>query len=138
MPHYSVDLSEDVEELIPLYLNFKNASPYKDYPHDLSYVRATFEQAFCFTLKADDEVVGFLVAAAGSIHPLLGPFNVASELAWWVEPEHRGHGKKLLEAFLLWAEEFDYVTMSALDDSLDKLYSSYGFTKNEVAYIKRK
>ena len=140
MPHYEIGLADDVdtEELVPLILNFKNASPYKDEPINMEALKAVFDQGICFILLADDKIVGFLLAAISNFHPFLGLTSIATELAWWVEPEHRGHGKKLLEAFLMWSEEFDYVVLSGLDDSLGKLYESYGFTKNEVSYLKRK
>jgi GNAT superfamily N-acetyltransferase len=146
MPDYNIDLIENVDDVHPLFMNFIKASPYKNYPVSEDMIRTVLEQGICFTLKVgstdpweESKVVGFLLAAESKFHPYLGVCSIASELAWWVEPEHRGHGKKLLEAFLDWAEaaEFQYITMSALGDELDQLYQSYGFDRNEVVYIKR-
>jgi GNAT superfamily N-acetyltransferase len=141
MPHYDVQVADDkdTDELLPLFLNFKAASPYADYPVDIPTVRTVFEQSVCFILMADDKIVGFLLATEGNFHPYLGLTRIAIEMAWWVEPEHRGHGKSLLDAFLAWTEEakFEYVTMTAIDDTVGHIYERYGFTKNEVAYIKR-
>jgi GNAT superfamily N-acetyltransferase len=139
MPLYSIELAEpeDLDSLYPLILNFKEASPYKDYPLNEEALKALFANGVTFVMKANFKIVGFLLAVEGEYHPFLGKCTIASELAWWVEPEHRGHGRELLEAFMMYFEDVEYLTMSALDDNLGKLYESYGFQKNEVAYVKR-
>jgi GNAT superfamily N-acetyltransferase len=139
MPDYKIEIAlpEDTEKLLPLILNFKEASPYKDFPLNMEALGALFNGGITFVLYCDEEPVGFLLAVEGDYHPFLGKCSIASELAWWVEPDHRGHGKQLLEAYLMYFEDVEFITMSALDDSLGRVYESYGFTKNEVAYLRR-
>lgn len=82
---------------------------------------------------------GFL---AGMVTPF--PFStdfLATELAWWVEPEARqeGLGTKLLEAFEYWAREkagCRLISMSSLDDKVGEMYEKQGYKLYERAYMK--
>lgn len=66
---------------------------------------------------------------------------VATELAWWVDEEHResGIGKELLDSFEYWAKRIgcDFVTMVSLDDNLGKFYEDEGYKLYERAYMKK-
>lgn len=66
---------------------------------------------------------------------------VATELAWWVDPEHRkaGIGAELLDTFEYWAKKVgcDFVTMVSLDDELCKFYEDEGYLLYERAYMKK-
>ena len=67
---------------------------------------------------------------------------VASEFFWYVKPEHRGGGIRLLKAFEKWAREqgADRIIMTHLADSmpegLKKLYIRLGYEELETNYIK--
>jgi GNAT superfamily N-acetyltransferase len=82
---------------------------------------------------------GFL---AGMATPFpFGDYSLATELAWWVNPEERGSGLglKLLEAFEYWAEEkagCSLVSMSSLDDKVGEMYTKQGYKLYERAYMK--
>ena len=73
------------------------------------------------------------------------PFNEtvnAIEMFWYVLPEHRGHGIKLLRAFEAWAVErgADYVCMIHLQklqpEALGQLYLRLGYRLIESNYLK--
>lgn len=78
---------------------------------------------------------------AGQTSPFMfGAKKVATELGWWVEPEHRksGIGKLLLQAFEAWAKKVgcDLIVMISLDDELGKFYEANGYILTERSYIK--
>ncbi len=78
----------------------------------------------------------------GVITPFLyGPYLVATELGWYVHPDHRKTelGSNLLGAFEYWAKEkggASMVVMGSLNDKLDNFYEKKGYTLNERAYMK--
>lgn len=72
---------------------------------------------------------------------LLGDHYNATELGWYVDPEHRseGVGSKLLEAFEYWAKTIGCksVVMGSLeDDDLSKYYEKKGYRQYERTYSK--
>lgn len=88
------------------------------------------------------EVVGMLVLVALP-HPFSGEV-IGDELAWWVNPEHRGGraGHKLLRSAEAWARQNGVVAlkMSAptdSDDSVDGYLYRTGYVAVETAYLKR-
>jgi N-acetylglutamate synthase-like GNAT family acetyltransferase len=66
--------------------------------------------------------------------------KLATEIAWWVEPDARmsGIGKILLNAFEYWAEKIGcrMLSMSCLDDSVAKFYEKNGYKLYERTYFK--
>lgn len=92
--------------------------------------------------KAGDKAVG-LIAGTVTDDGLLGK-PMASELMWYVAPEHRQSkiAGTLISMFEKWAKENEikYVTMSHYDnplgDTLAKAYAKRGFKKMEVTYLK--
>ena len=91
-------------------------------------------------MEFEGEVVGGIV---GVVQPLLMSNTVvASELAWFVDPNHRGKGAiKLVKAFEGWAKEkgAEYVTMADIRGiaDLSKLYERLGYELTEAAYSKK-
>lgn len=94
-----------------------------------------------FLLLVDDSIpVGLLVGYATKT-----PFSddlVASELAWYIDPKHRGSRKaiELVYAYEEWARRIGckHISMSLLTSSTDtsKLYDRLGYTKTEISYMK--
>lgn len=83
--------------------------------------------------------VGFL--AGWSLPFPFGPHLIASEIAWYVYPEHRGReiGTEFLKAFEYWAKEkagCSLISMVCLDDKLSKYYNNNGYKLYERAYMK--
>lgn len=86
----------------------------------------------------DTEGKGFI---AGFIYPFIyGSCLQASELGWWVEPEHRNTnlGTDLLSCFEQWAKDNNaqLVCMSSLNDKLDNYYIKNGYKLFEKTYMK--
>lgn len=67
---------------------------------------------------------------------------VANEQFWWVEPEARGNGVRLLQAFEAWAHERGCTRLMMVHlidltpEKLEKLYTRMGYRKVEVHYMK--
>lgn len=83
--------------------------------------------------------VGF-IAGATAMFPF-GPHRMASEIAWYIHPEHRGNkiGSEFLSAFEYWAKEkagCSLVNMMCLDERLDKYYINKGYKLYERTYSK--
>jgi GNAT superfamily N-acetyltransferase len=100
-----------------------------------------------FTRMVDSDVVEqgdpYLVGMLAIVclpHPLTGkPY--ADEIAWWVEPQHRGGsiGPKMLRAAEDWATTngANMVKMVApADTTVGKFYERMGYQAVETAYIK--
>ncbi len=123
-------------------LNFLEVSGYKDFS-DLEDIDNLITELLAFT--GTDAIV--LLGEGGMLAGVAKPFifgstkRVASEVAWWVEPDARknGIGKELLEAFEFWAKEkagCALVTMVSIDDLVGKFYEKNGYKLYERAYMK--
>ncbi len=92
-------------------------------------------------LLVDDKVpVGLLIGCATQT-----PFSddkVAAELAWYIEPTHRGNRKAvdLVLAYETWARTIGckHVSMSLLSDLTDvsKFYEKLGYKRTEISFLK--
>lgn len=91
----------------------------------------------------DDEAVGIMIAAQ---HPNIWNPEVmqVSEIAFWVDEEHRG-GKmahRLLHAYIQQCEEWkqenriQFFSLSKMHNSPDLSYDKFGFEKLEETWIK--
>jgi len=113
---------------------------------DVAKLLENFELAienpdFClFLLEDGGDLVGMLVGGIAS--PLFSKDRVATELAWFVEPEHRDGraAYKLLASYEKWAKDSgcSFVTMVDIDtlESLEPLYTRKGYTLTEKTYVK--
>jgi GNAT superfamily N-acetyltransferase len=86
------------------------------------------------------EVAGDVVGMIGLLafqHPMAGELTV-SELFWWVEPEHRGRGVRLLKRAEQWAHEIGAVKLFMIAPTAEvaRLYERLGFEYLEMAYQK--
>lgn len=85
----------------------------------------------------DDEVTG-MIGMVAYPHPLsMEP--VASELFWWVEPEHRGiAGVKLLKEAEAWADAKNVVRLFMVAPTVEvgHLYARQGYQALEMHYQK--
>lgn len=90
----------------------------------------------CVILSVEsNRVVGVLVGTiSGS---LFSPALAAEELMWWIEPEYRGRGLKMMRMFEQWAKDSGAVmcVMSGFDD-LEKFYKLKGYEKRSTHYTK--
>lgn len=133
---------DDIEAIQKMAMNFMNTTGYKDISDEetireliTSIVTGdALEKIIIF--KPD---VGFIVGAATPF--LFGPHKLASEIAWWVEPDSRGTGEglRLLEAFEYWAKNVancKLISMASLDKTVEKYYKKNGYKLYERAYMK--
>jgi len=87
-----------------------------------------------------------LCRGKGMIAGMADPFVLnnklimATEIAWWVEPEYRdqGLGQQLINCFEFYAKAIgcNLITMVSLDDQLGNYYSKNGYKLFERAYVK--
>lgn len=84
------------------------------------------------------EAAGVLTGMFGAflyVHPISGE-RMATELFWWVQPEHRGHGIRLLKHAERWArgQGAKALQMIAPTPDVEAIYSALGYSQVETAY----
>ncbi|MBR0962259.1 GNAT family N-acetyltransferase [Bradyrhizobium japonicum] len=82
---------------------------------------------------------GILLAVAHE-HPF-GPVWLASETAWWIDPEHRGYSAfAMLDAYEAWArgKGCRFAGMAAMGDDpvIARLYERRGYVRAETHFLK--
>jgi len=93
-----------------------------------------------YFLVINEKPVG--VIAGFLTHNLTNGKLAVQEVIWYVDKDHRSHGKKLMDAFENLARErgASSVVMAlmcnSMSDRLDKFYKRLGFRPFEVQYIK--
>jgi len=117
--------------------------PYKS-GSAIFYMDIAYEQGLLLVAEHQGEVVGF---AAGACSPLMGndDYIIGSELAWWIDPAHRGGrlGIALLMALEVAAKEsgcaiWNMIYMeSCMPKIIEKMYQKMGYTLKETTYSKR-
>ena len=143
----SIARSEDFKKVLPLAQKF-----YAEHPHASNM---EFDMESAYRLYLDLVEHGFIVLAwedqevVGMLGMMVGPFvlnmnyKVATEVLWWVSPEHR-QGRKGL-AMLQMAEKLakidgcHSVTMSSLTvgpEGVNKVYAHRGYAETEKSFVK--
>lgn len=133
---------EDVPEIKAMALDFLAASDYKELADS-----DTIENLIIDVVSSNpveklillNPGVGFL--AGMKVPFVFGKANLATEIAWWVNPEFRGTGEglNLLKAFEYWARNVAgcrMISMGSLDKSLEKYYKKNKYRLYERAYMK--
>lgn len=132
---------DDLDLVVNMFCRFGENSPYKNYVG-----KEQITNVMKNILEADNNEkiillhgeVGMIIGIATPF--LYGPHIVATELAWWVNPEARNSsvGKELLNAFEFWAKRVGctLITMISLDDQLGNYYEKRGYSLFERAYMK--
>lgn len=71
-------------------------------------------------------------------HPMSGQI-VSSEMFWWVEPDVRGQGVRLLRAAEEWARSVgsERMMMIAPDDRVGEFYERVGYERVETTWMRR-
>lgn len=89
-----------------------------------------------FVSERDGAVTGMIGMTIYS-HPISG-LPTATEMFWWVAPEHRGHGLRLLSIATTWAKAAGAVElqMIAPTPEVGRLYARLGYTLVETAYAR--
>jgi GNAT superfamily N-acetyltransferase len=134
---------DDVERLVAMGRRFL-ATVYggrlRDNPARLAATATQLATApGCLMLVAleGDAIVG-MIGATVFEHPMSGE-RTATEVCWWMEPEHRGAGVRLLRRFFTWAkaEGATVVQMIAPTPDVGQLYERLGFAAIETTYQRR-
>lgn len=101
---------------------------------DIAERLATRDDSVLFVSEQDGEIVG-MIGAYIYAHPYSSePF--ATELFWWVEPEHRGQGVRLLKQVQQWAATHGAVKLQVVapNERVANVYERLGFAKVETCY----
>ena len=139
---------KDTEQIIELMRHYRDQSPLiclrnsgeETFRRILNLI---FHKNFGLILVAEKEsvIVGMLIAIKN-----VNVWDITkaclNELAWWVEPEHRGvtHAYRLLTKYrevgdlMVRMKEIEYYTISKMVNSPDLDYAKLGFTKLEETW----
>lgn len=101
--------------------------------------QCALKDRICIVYVPSDRARGVLMAAINP-HPF-GPFLIATEVIWWIDPEHRGAaGRAMLDAYEAWATEqgASFVGMAALAAAprAGVIYERRGYQAAETHYLK--
>jgi RimJ/RimL family protein N-acetyltransferase len=133
---------EDFDEIKRMGLNFLEASPYKEYYSEeavMALIHDTLESSPTERVIIIKPGEGFVV---GMVTPFLfGTDPLATEIAWWVEPDKRGDGvgAELHQALEYWAKNIancKFISMASLDETVEEYYKKNGYKLYERAYMK--
>jgi len=133
---------DDLQEIKDMAARFLAVTGYANYSDE-----ETIENLIVgmLTGRQDEKIIllkpGIGMLAGISSPFIFGPHLIASEIAWWIEPEKRGQkdGVELVEAFEYWAKfkaACAIITLTSLDDKVGKFYESRGYKLHERAYMK--
>lgn len=132
---------EDVDTILQMAMKFVRTTGYEKYSDEetiKNLIRDYIESPSTECIIVLDDF-GF-IAGRCTVFPF-GTGKIASETAWWIDPDSRGQnrGQKLMEAFEYWAKniaEADMISMTSLDKDVEKIYKKNGYKLYERAYMK--
>lgn len=132
---------EDLDLVVEMSMKFANSSKYKEFVDKDTVIELAKD---LLNPDAANKIV-ILHGTEGMIAGIAMPFVfgkilVATELGWWVDPEHRNKkiGAELKEAFEFWANKLGckLVTLISLDENLSAYYTKSGYPLYEYAHVK--
>lgn len=137
---------DDMPQLLAMGEQFAQYAPFDvEYSPEgtAAFLAALMESGLVMVAEQDDRITGAIV---GALAPMwYSPGNlIASELAWWVDSEHRGSRAaiQLIKAFEAWAKDSGarIITMSDLrigeDYPAGPLFERLGYRVSERAHTK--
>lgn len=133
----------DVPEIVEMGLAFLAGVEYADVLHggDPARMRETAarliasDDAALFVAEKDGCLIG-MIGLLAFVHPISAR-RVASEVMWFVRPEHRGRvGLRLLERAEAWARAMDATAlhMIAPTDRVGRIYEARGYRRVEAHF----
>lgn len=132
---------EDIETILKMGEQFVSEINYGHITNAEKYRRVAEE-----VLQADKkEKIVLLCDDVGILAGLVTPMIfsdtlVATELMWWVHPDHRAKdvGSQLLKTFEYWASQVGakFVSMTSVDERVGKFYEANGYGLYERVYFK--
>ena len=136
---------EDVFDILVLAREFSREAPVThkwDREKTQNFIESSITSPFCclFVLEDRGEIVGAIVGLVNEMY--MSQTTVATELAWFVSKNYRGHKGSILlmKTFERWAKEkgADYTVMGDISNInvLEKLYTKFGYSKSETVYMK--
>jgi GNAT superfamily N-acetyltransferase len=132
---------QDIPRLIEMGQRFVAETEYRDLvdakpeqlEHTISLMLAS--PANVVLVSESKEAVTGMLAAVVYEHPFSGTLT-GSELVWWVDPEARGDGLRLLRAAEAWAKDAgaSRMQMVAPNEKVATLYRRLGYVEMETAF----
>jgi GNAT superfamily N-acetyltransferase len=135
---------KDLKSVLLMARKFYSSSGYESViPFDdnsaSQMIEASSAQGMCFVAESNGELVGFVLGMA--FPSMVNKYHlVGAEMAWWVDPDHRGVGVNLLSAIENAAREngvkiWSMVALEALNpDVAEAIYLRRGYEKTERTY----
>jgi Acetyltransferase (GNAT) family len=141
---------QDLERFIFLCNRFFDNSPYSGGNFSYDKVKNLAQQiidsdkseSIIILLHDGEQAQGFIVGLTSETP--FGTDKVALELAWWVEPDHRGSRKslELMKAYEVWARKVNcnIVQMGYIENNsppkLEEIYKRNNYTLQEKGFWK--
>lgn len=133
----------DLPRVVAMFGAFVAGSQYANYiGNDPTHAAAMMQrlidgdESALFVVDSEEGVIGMLGVLI-FVQPFSGEL-VASELFWWLDPTHRGHGVWLLRRGESWAKQrgAQRMTMMAPIDKprVAEIYQAVGYTEIERVY----
>lgn len=132
----------DVPRLVEMGCRFITDTAYR---HDIPANPAQLESLALWLLNGGGVIFvserhGHVTGMLGAVrfdHPMSGQRTV-SEMFWWVDPEARGDGVRLLKRMEQWATEHgaERVMMIAPSLEVGRLYHRLGYHATETSYVR--
>lgn len=135
-------MASDAEAIVRMFQQFVSSTQYARY---VGSNPASCAQMIKRMLESDDAAI--FVVGDDPIIGMLGvmvfvqPFSgeiVASELFWWLDPAHRGHGGWLLRRAEKWARTHGARRMSMMapadKERVAMIYRAFGYSEVEHVY----
>lgn len=131
----------DLERILEMGVRFITETSYAKFllpsPEAISQsvVNLMTNPAAVILLSGSDATVTGMIGMLSFEHPFSGE-KVASETFWWVDPESRGDGIRLLVAAEKWAKDLGAtkVQMVAPNERVGEIYSRLGYSPVETMY----
>jgi N-acetylglutamate synthase-like GNAT family acetyltransferase len=140
----------DIEAIIGLLKQYRESAPLDvlKYANDEEYITQLLSELLAgsgiiFLAEKDGVIIGMLIAAI--IPNIWNPkARQCSEVAYWVNPEHRGGtaAYRLIAAYMSECDamvkqgKIQFYTMTKMVNSPDLKYSKFGFSKLEETWVK--
>jgi len=132
---------DDLEQILEMSMKFVAMTGYADLSNEddiKMLIQAIIEAPRNEKIIIIDDF-GFIAGQATRFP--FGQDLIASEIAWWIDPEARGENKgaRLMEAFEYWAKNIagcKLISMTSLNNTVEKIYRKKGYKLYERAYMK--
>ena len=135
--------ADDLPRIVAMFADFVSSTQYAQYvgndpKYSADMMRRMMESPDCaiFVVDSDDGVIGMLGVMV-FIQPFSGE-KIASELFWWLDPKHRGHGVWLLRRGESWARSQSAKRMSMMapidKPRVGEIYEAVGYREVERVF----